>query len=236
MDKSQNNGRTTKRIAGVSALFLGIGLLALSAPAIQKRYQAYIQAPEAPYRHEPLNELPPLGERNSKSFYGRTISVIQIPPSTNPNSPDSRNGWIIGTPEEMKARGIDTEPTARFKKPSLPFPSSTTVWHIDTHPGQSLADVTFYDDSGDERYKIIKINDLADRPVADIYIDGEPVRIMIPLGIYRTSMSMGRNWEGEDTEFGPYGSYIDLNVLTLSQNSQQTTYRNSIVTAAKALP
>ena len=227
---------TSKRALAASALAAAVILIGLSTPRIYDRYKAYIAEPSNPYRHSPLPDLPPLGERVSGIDRGRTITEVQIPPSTNSNAPNAVTGWVVGTPEQIESAGIETEPDARFKKPSLPFPESTAVWHIDAHMGQPLADVTFVDDSGDGRYKIIKISALDDRPIADLYMKDKPVRIMIPLGLYQAKMSIGRNWEGEDSEFGPYGAYMDLGILTLSQNSQQTTYRHSIVTAARALP
>ena len=236
MGRSKSHFLTTKKALAVGGLAAAIGLYALSAPTIYERYKAYTQGPSDPYRHSPLPDLPPLEERASQSLSDRTISIVQIPPSGNTGAPDSSDQWIIGTPEQIAELGIDTTPKARFRQPSVPFPSSTTVWYIDAAVDQPLADVTFVDRSDDERYKIVKLTDLANRPVADIYMDGNPVRLMVPLGTYQASMSIGRNWEGQETEFGPYGAYIDLGQIALTSSSSETSYNHSIVTRAKAIP
>ena len=136
---------TSKRALAASALAAAVILIGLSTPRIYDRYKAYIAEPSNPYRHSPLPDLPPLGERVSGIDRGRTITEVQIPPSTNSNAPNAVTGWVVGTPEQIESAGIETEPDARFKKPSLPFPESTAVWHIDAHMGQPLADVTFVD-------------------------------------------------------------------------------------------
>lgn len=236
MGKSLDHSSAIKTASAIGALAVALSLIAAATPALHHRYISYTEGPSHPYRASPLPDLPPLGERMGFEAKGQMISVIQIPPSTNSNAPNATDGWIIGTPEQIEEAGIDPKPSTRFRKPSLPFPGSTTVWHIDVKPSQPLADVTFHDDSGDPRYKIIKIHDLSNQPVADLYMQGNPIRIMIPLGAYHASMSLGRNWEGEETEFGPYGAYIDLGTISVSESAAKTTYRHSIVTSAKALP
>jgi len=232
----EKSNSSFKGRAALASLGIAIVLIGVSAPTLYDRYQAYVEAPDDPYRAGPLPSLPPLQERASTPDPANLISVIQIPPSINTGAPGARDGWIIGSPSELAAKGLDVHPSSRFRNPSKIFPGSTAKWHIERAPSQPLADLTFLDESNDDRYKVVKLKTRDGREVADLYLDGEPVRVMVPVGYYTATISVGRNWEGEETEFGPYGTYSNLSNIDLTQSSETMSYRHSILATAKALP
>ena len=237
MNQDEVKGRKRRGVGHGLAFGLLASLLALGHIGLMvSRSEAFVEDMPIVAAALPLPELPPLGETFPDVTPPRSIVTVQSPPQGRLN--DSRvTEWTMGTPESVAARGAAAAPS-RFHRPEMPFPSKASVgWYLKgLEPGRGIADITFEDRTGDTRRKVVRVKDDGGRPVADLYLRGDSIRIRLPTGSYGLSVAMGRRWEGSETLFGPYGTYFDLQPMDLTMTADQAMYTRVLGAVGRPAP
>lgn len=221
----RKSGSGSGKVGGGLAFGLLASLMALGHIGLMvSRSEAFVEDHPIAAAALPLPELPALGTGFPDTTPPRTIVSVQAPPLGRADEMRMTE-WLIGTPEEMASKGA-TASSGRFHRPEVPFPQKASVgWYLkDVPQGQPIADVTFEDRTGDARRKVVRVKGADGRPVADLYLRGDSIRLRLPTGSYGLSVAIGRRWEGPETMFGPYGTYFDLQPMDLALPADQVMY------------
>lgn len=118
--------------------------------------------------------------------------------------------------------------------PEVPFPQSGSLgWWSGVAPGLPMAEVTIRDVSGDPRYKVYRLRQASTGArLVDVYLaPGGSAVLSLPLDTYAVSLAVGRRWEGQERQFGPFGLYWDMNPVRYSTPSGPggATYERTIL-------
>jgi hypothetical protein len=218
--RSMTSGRNHALAFGVLASLMAVGHIGVMV----SKSEAFVEEPVTGGLGLPYPPQTPIGMPLPDVTPPKSIVMVQTPPEGR-RGEYTTNGWVMGTPEEVAARGI-VSTAGRFHKPEMPFPKAASVsWYLKgLDDSKGIADVTFEDRTGDGRRKLVRVRGADARAVADLYLDGNSIRLKLPVGSYGLSVAVGRRWEGLSSLFGPYGSYFDLQPMDLTMTGDQVMY------------